>query len=185
MEQMNREGLIALILSARAGNDEAFNEIVARYTPLIHSLIRKHLLPLDEYFSEACIGIYNAVRTYNIDQDGVTFGLYAHILIARQLADSARKSNDATDHTVECDIDGIAVSDGIVARLERQEERAEFRDVARSLLSDYEYRVLLLWLDGYKTAAIARILGTTAKSVDNAKTRILKKLRDGLSGRHG
>ena len=48
---------------------------------------------------------------------------------------------------------------------------------AKDLLSDYEYRVLLLYIQGYKTAAIADMLDRSAKSVDNAKARLFKRLR--------
>ena len=51
----------------------------------------------------------------------------------------------------------------------------------RYLLSDYEYSVLLLHIQGYKTAAIAKVLGRTAKSVDNAKSRLFRHLRAELA----
>ena len=48
---------------------------------------------------------------------------------------------------------------------------------ARKLLSDYEYRVLILHIQGYKTAAIAKMLSRSAKSIDNAKSRLFRRLR--------
>lgn len=182
MAKLSRDELVRLILSARSGDDDAFNRLIVEYTPLINSLLAKSALSTSEYFNEACVGLYKAVCTYNVDQDGVTFGLYASILISRVLAD-ARRHADATDRISDLDVETIAVTDGTLDRLEREEESAAFRSEARALLSDYEYHVFLLMLRGYKSSAIAAHLGTTAKSVDNAKNRILKKLRDGLKPR--
>ena len=78
------------------------------------------------------------------------------------------------------DVDAIAVEGGILPHLVREESRREFRRMARALLSDYEFSVLSMWLKGEKTADIANSLSVSAKSVDNAKARILKKLREGL-----
>ncbi len=182
MAKLSRDELVRLILSARAGDDDAFDRLVVEYSPLINSMLARNSLSADEYFNEACVGLYKAVCTYNVDQEGVTFGLYAGILISRVLSD-ARRHADATDYISDLDVDTIAVTDGTVARLEREEESAAFRTEARGLLSDYEYHVFLLMLRGLKSSAIAAHLGTSAKSVDNAKNRILKKLRDGLKPR--
>ncbi|MBR2343354.1 MAG: hypothetical protein IKA64_03780 [Clostridia bacterium] len=78
------------------------------------------------------------------------------------------------------DVDDIATADGTLSRLVYAEESAALRRRARECLSELEYRVLLLWLRGDKTSQIARELETEAKSVDNAKSRILKKLRAAL-----
>jgi DNA-directed RNA polymerase specialized sigma24 family protein len=48
---------------------------------------------------------------------------------------------------------------------------------ARQVLSDYEYSVLLYHIQGYKTSAIAERLGKSSKSVDNAKARVFRRLR--------
>ena len=53
---------------------------------------------------------------------------------------------------------------------------------AHEILSDYEYKVLMLHSQGYKTAQIASALGRDAKSVDNAKNRIFRRLRSELDG---
>ena len=79
------------------------------------------------------------------------------------------------------DIDKIAVSDGIQSMLEHREQMAHFLRVAKNTLSDFEYEVYRLWMLGYKTADIADSLGTSSKAVDNAKNRMLAKLRRSLA----
>ena len=49
---------------------------------------------------------------------------------------------------------------------------------AEKILSEYEYSVLMYHIRGYRTADIAKRLLRPAKSVDNAKARIFKRLRD-------
>jgi DNA-directed RNA polymerase specialized sigma24 family protein len=51
---------------------------------------------------------------------------------------------------------------------------------ARDLLSDYEYQVLMLHIQGYKTSEISAAVGRDTKSVDNAKARLFRRLRDAL-----
>lgn len=177
---LDNDDLVLLLQKCKTGDDSAFSELVHHYNPLIYSLISAYSMEESECYSEACMSLYKAARSFNCEQDAVTFGLYARICISRRLSDLARASGRDEDRLSDMDVDSIAVPGGIDARLVAMEERLEFRSRAGSLLSDYEYKVLLMWLEGYKTAAIASMLGTESKSVDNAKGRIMKKLRDGL-----
>ena len=49
--------------------------------------------------------------------------------------------------------------------------------IAKAELSDFEFQVFRMEIDQYTTADIAKALGKTAKSIDNAKNRI-HRLRD-------
>ena len=80
----------------------------------------------------------------------------------------------------EFDVDNISVSDGIISKLLREEEMQNFHRKAKGALSSYEYDVLKLALMGESAKAIADALGKDAKSVENAKARILTKLRKAL-----
>ena len=179
MEGLKREELVSLILAVRAGDSSAFDAIVAAYRPLLQSLSNLYPSP-DEYYSEACIALYKAVKSYNVGQDGVTFGLYATIVIRRHLRSYHNKNESEKSHISDEDVEAIAVGDGIINRLFREEEYEEFCRRMQEILSDLEYRVLWLWLEGLKTADIARVLSIDAKSVDNAKARIQKKIRGGI-----
>jgi DNA-binding CsgD family transcriptional regulator len=46
------------------------------------------------------------------------------------------------------------------------------------VLSDYEYSVLMLYVNGDTTVEIARKLSKDEKSVENAKTRMFRRLRE-------
>ena len=171
---------LALISSFRAGNESAFDSLVELYTPMMKRVALSMSLDFDETFSDACIAFYRAAQTYDLSQSEVSFGLYAQICVTRKLCDVIRRC--AGEEIVsDLDVDAIAVDSGIVSRLVRREELHELRNNARRVLSDYEFRVLVLWLGGDETADIALALDTTPKSVDNAKARILKKLRRSMS----
>ena len=175
----------SLILRYRDGDEDAFEELVHMYRPMIDGVIKRFSLDVDETFSEACMGFYRAVSTYTLGQENVTFGLYAKICIERCLIDLIRKDGRDVSGRVDdgIDVDTIAVSDGIQSMLEHREQMTNFLKVAKNILSDFEYDVYRYWMLGYKTADIADAMGTTAKSVDNAKNRMLKKLRDSLSSK--
>ena len=183
MDLNDSASLARIISSAKCGDEGAFEELLDLYKPMIDGLIRRFSLDSRDAFSEACMGFYRAVSSYELEQDDVTFGLYAKICVERCLIDMQRREGKGANHYVdtEVDVDKIAVSDGIQAMLEHREQTAHFLSVAKDTLSDFEFEVYRYWMIGYKTADIASVLGVTAKTVDNAKNRMWNKLRKRLS----
>ena len=181
MNNSDNSRLHSLILSCRMGDDNAFSELVSDYTPMLKSEISKLSLSYDEHFSDACAALYKAALKFDLEQEGVTFGLYAEICVRRRLIDVMNKEKAVSNALCsDIDVDNIAVSDGIVSRLLYKEEHESFNARVRELLSEYEYSVFRLWLSGLKVSDIAVRLSQDAKSVENAKARILKKLRSGF-----
>ena len=87
------------------------------------------------------------------------------------------------DHTIsEQDVEQIYDDVDPEGELVKRETVDRILSSAKDLLSEYEYRVLLLHIQGYKTAAIADMLSRSAKSVDNAKARLFKRLRAEIGG---
>lgn len=170
-----------LILRCKNGDGDAFSELLRAYTPLINRAV-SDVSGDDEFHSEACVALYKAALSYDLDQQKVTFGLYARICIVRRFLDLARSRARSLDMLNDTDVDSIAVSDGIISRLEAREDIDKLCEAAEELLSEYEYGIFLMWLGGYGTAEIARRYEREPKSVDNAKARIVKKLRTGLAG---
>ena len=149
---------------------------------MINGVIHHFSLNADEAFSEACIGFYRAVMSYDLEQSKVTFGLYAKICTERCVIDMLRREGRDVSSYIDdgIDVDSIAVSGGIQSMLENREQMAYFLSIAREELSDFEFEVYRLWMVGYKTADIVEMLSSNAKSVDNAKNRMLTKLRKRL-----
>ena len=183
MELNADKSLPELIALAKTGNDDAFEALVNEYKPMIDSVIRRFSLDSRDAFSEACMGFYRAVSSYELGQSSVTFGLYAKICVERCLIDMLRREGRSVSQLVDgaVDVEQIAVSDGIQAMLEHREQTAYFLSVAKQTLSEFEFDVYRYWMLGYKTSDIASALGVTAKTVDNAKNRMWSKLRLRLS----
>ncbi|MBR7116366.1 MAG: sigma-70 family RNA polymerase sigma factor [Clostridia bacterium] len=172
--------IIDLIIKAREGDDDAFADIVSLYSPMLENVCHKFSFDYDEVFGDLCMALYRAASSYDIGQSEVTFGLYSRICVERAMLDMSRRTRNERCLDEDRDVEDIAADGDIASALIREEENESFRRDAREILSEYEYSVLIRWLSDDKTADIASALGVSAKSVDNAKARILKKLRDGL-----
>ncbi len=178
MNQYENTDINDLIVACREHNDSAFDELVTRYTPMMRKVISGFSSPsleFSELFSEACVALHSAMLRYDLEQGGVTFGLFARICVQHRIVDLIRA--ESGKNVVDCDVDSVADSDSIERGLVEKETFEFLMRSARSLLSDYEYRVLVLHIQGYKTRSIAKMLDRTAKSVDNAKYRIFSRLR--------
>ena len=180
MELHEDAGINNLISLCRANDECAFEELVSLFIPMITSLASKKGLDFGEAYSDACLALYDAAHTYDVGQSEVTFGLYAKVCVNNRLSDLVRKRNNDMRRMAEFDVDNISVSDGIISKLLREEEMQNFHRKAKGALSSYEYDVLKLALMGESAKAIADALGKDAKSVENAKARILTKLRKAL-----
>ena len=171
-----------LILLVRDRSDAAFSELLFRYGPLINSISSGFItssFSFDEAFSDSCVALHKAAMSYDLKQNDVTFGLYARICIYRRLCDSTARfqRSEKSVRIEELDVDRLSDGTNIESRIVGRERMREYLNRVRSILSDYEYRVFLLYIEGESTASIAEKLGKSSKSVDNAKARMLKHLR--------
>jgi RNA polymerase sporulation-specific sigma factor len=172
-----------LILLCRERDDAAFDEIVRRYTPMLRKVVagfESAGLESSELFAEACVALHLAAQKFDLNQKEVTFGLFARICVRNRMVDLYRLAGNLPPVS-DLEIEQVPDNESIERRLVERETFDRLLRSARELLSDYEYSVLLLHIQGYKTAAIAKALGRTAKSVDNAKSRLFRHLRAELS----
>ena len=168
-----------LLLRCRQHDDEAFDELVHRYTPMIRKVISGFgniSADYSELFSEACVALHIAAGRFDLSQKDVTFGLFARICVRNRIVDLLR-SSESDMNIADYDVEMMAEGESVESQLADKEDFELVLGSAKKLLSDYEYSVLLLHIQGYKTAAIAKALGKTAKSVDNAKSRLFRRLR--------
>ena len=186
MKEIEKTELEELIRLSRDKSDAAFSELVRRYTPMMRGVVSGFSSsPFDynELFSEACVALHSAVNRYDLEQSEVTFGLYARICVYNRIVDLIRR-DEANRSIVSSDVDLALEGDNAESGLLAREAFEKAMECAKSTLSDYEYRVFILHIQGYKTAAIAKMLSRNAKSVDNAKSRIFKRLREVLYKYH-
>ncbi len=169
-----------LIMLCRNHNDDAFDQLVQRYTPMMRkvvALFETSSYEFDELFAEACVALHIAAQRYDLEQEEVTFGLYARICVRNRLVDMLRRA-ESEQPVAELDVEQMTDETSVEERLADREIFDRLLVSAKNLLSDYEYSVLLLHIQGYKTADIAARLSRSAKSVDNAKSRLFRRLRD-------
>ena len=171
-----------LLLKCRDHDDDAFDELVSRYTPMMRRVVSGFGSAYDfsELFSEACVALHTAAQRFDMEQSEVTFGLYARICVRNRILDLIRRREPG--QSIECDVEQMPIDENPEGELVKKETFHKILNSARLILSDYEYRVLLLHIQGYKTASIAEMLSRTPKSVDNAKSRLFRRLREELSG---
>lgn len=181
MDSCAKSDINSLVLLVRVGDDGAFSEIVSLYTPMINKVISGFSDPsvsYDEAFSEACVALHRAAMSYDLSRTGeVTFGLYARICVYRRVCDLYEKS--AREVPI-ADVDVYSIPGGvnIEQRLVGRERMREYMQKAKGLLSEYEFSVFKLYIEGYSTREIADKVQKSAKSVENAKSRMLKHLRE-------
>ena len=167
-----------LIERTRAGDAAAFEQLAERYDPLILSMTAKMRavsdgsLDAEDLRQEALLALYTAAMNYR-EQDEVTFGLYAKICVRNRLISLIRRHREPS-----------------VGEMTRQEERTdpeksciereswlETQQRIREVLSEFEQKVLALYLRNKSYEAIAASLGVSEKSVDNAIYRLKAKLK--------
>lgn len=178
-----------LILRVREGDEQAFEALLNRYTPLIEASVAKCLgddmysLHKDDFVQEATVVFYNSILTYDMDQHEVEFGLYAKICIANALISQLRvlKKRNA-ERLSEASDEGLFdnESEDPSLRVLEQESLKSLYSVIRGNLSDFEYLVWRLYMSGRTAKEIGRRVGRDEKSVNNAIYRIRKKLRERL-----
>lgn len=173
----------AKLLCLREGDASVFADLVEQYAPMMHRSVQNFFnSPSDrkEAFSEACVTLYAAALSYDLSQSEVTFGLYARICVLRRMAALFAKTRRVLSEIApEVDIDRLAVPAGVENALVRDETFAELLSKVKALASAYEYDVFIsMCVNGRSSAETAQRLGKTAKSVENAKDRLLRRIRE-------
>ena len=177
-----------LICRFNSGDDRSFEELTARYLGLISAAVAKYRDTTPDFddadfIQEGLVGLLSACRSYT-SEGGMSFKNYLMLCVEnrfRSIARAGRKQSAvptqnlryieeeaeyATDPTV------VSVSEEV----ETKEYIAHLHTILKDRLSDLEYKVALLHLSGYSYKEISEKLSVTLKTVDNAQTRIRKKL---------
>ena len=175
------------ISQVRAGNQEAFSQLLSQYHPLIESLVARYSQDgfdaslKDDMRQEATLVFYNSILTYDMEQSEVEFGLYAKICISNALVSQLRSLrhrnaellSEMEDRNLFVHDDATDPSEEI---LEQERIKALYSVISKNL-SVFEYRVWRYYVSGQTAKEIALRTGIDERSVNNAIYRIRKKLR--------
>ena len=178
------------------GQAEAAEVILERYKKFVKSKARYYFLlgaDREDIIQEGMIGLYKAICSYD-ESRMVSFHAFADICIKRQMFSAIKTAmrhkhlplnsyvsfskpiyHEETDAVMS---DMIATDDdGNPEKIVIDKESfAKIQDDIGKILSEFERRVLSLYLQGKTYQEIAGALQKELKSIDNALQRIKKKL---------
>ena len=172
-----------LAAKAQGGDKQAMEELMLRYAGLVRSRARGFFLvggETEDLIQEGMIGLYHAI--YDYKEETSTFKTFAYLCITRRILDAvkagARKKNSPLNGYVSLiDADEAFALENPETELIRVEDRREFLQKMSRELSDFEFRVTVMYMDGIACSEICEATGKPAKSVDNAIQRSKKKLQ--------
>jgi len=175
----------ALALAARGGDEAAFNQLMLRTLPMIRRKAGFYHLPgmdVEDMVQEGLLGLLKAIRLYDPAMSG--FATFASLCVTSQMATAAKaalsaKSRPLMDYT-SLDHPDAALPEQTAGPEERAILAEQAGDLQRRMaqrLSEFEQRILQLYLSGLSYQEIAHLQHTTAKAVDNALQRARRKLR--------
>ncbi len=194
--KMTDEQVVAL---AKSGDQNAMEYIVSKYTGFVKMRSVPYFLAgaeRDDLVQEGLIGLYKAIKSYDSGKRA-NFKTFAEVCVVRQMISavksSTRKKNSPLNHYVP--IHGTendtaeTIHDAFVDLKNQNPEHIMIEKETvkgmefeiNKLLSDFENEVLGLYLSGVSYKKIAASLGREPKAVDNALSRIKKKLEKHLA----
>lgn len=191
---MSDEELVAMY---HAGDEGAADWLVDKYKNLVRMKARAFFLTgadNDDLLQEGMIGLYKAIRDYNLGKDAV-FMTFASLCIGRQIRTAMtsynRRKNSPLNTYISLDTpvtdemgDDARLGDVIPsedelnpeALLIDKEQTERFIEALYGNLSKLELQVLELYREGLSYGEIAAHLNKTTKAVDNAIQRIRSKI---------
>jgi RNA polymerase sporulation-specific sigma factor len=168
----------------RDGNQKAFDELVRRYLGKIGFIARRYSAQgyeQNDFVQEGLLGLLSACKSYD-DSCGSSFKTYMSVVVERRFISIIRRMN--TKKTVPdsalVQIDGLSEELEDNAQSPEQlimdrEQLGAMQSRLKTLLSDREYKTLMLYASGLSYSAISQKLGIPEKSVDNALQRVRRK----------
>lgn len=168
-----------------------------RYRSYARSKARPYFLAdseHDDVVQEAMIGLFKAIRNYDLDQE-TPFRAFAELCISRQILTAVKSANRSKHSPLNASIsldapahsagdDTATVGDSMESTdpadpaemLTSAEAIEDLRDSLKRSLTDLEKGVLALYMEGKSHEEIAAVLGNHVKSIDNALQRIKRKV---------
>lgn len=182
----NSESDESLVQKAQNGDSAATELLLRRYMNTVRARARGFFLAdgdTDDLVQEGMIGLYSAIVDYR-KGSGKSFKNFAYLCVTRHILDavkgSARSKNRPLNNSVSLSDPDLTEFSGELSpedSLIDHESNAEFRMKLMKELSDFEFRVVTMYLEGMSYARICEATGKDVKSVDNALSRSKKKLQ--------
>ena len=173
-------------MRAQKGDETATEELLLRYKNSVRALARRYFLAggeTEDLVQEGMVGLYLAICNYRRDLEK-SFKTFSRVCVIRRIYDvlrsTTKKSSVVADSVTLFDpLDTDFLDNGATPEewLLDTERDAEFRMKLLKELSDFEFRVVTMYLDGMSYAQICEATGKSVKSIDNALARSKRKLQ--------
>ena len=179
---MKEEDLKILEL-AKLGDSDAIDRLLAINKHYVVAVARKYYLiggDKEDLIQEGMIGLFKAITSFNIRKSD-NFDAYAVTLIEREIISAIRRANSHGQQFLSESVlidnedeltDNISPETDLIS----EENTNELTNEIFSKLSSFEKQVVQYYLKGYNYIDISRKLNKDSKSIDNALSRIKKKL---------
>ena len=184
-------------LAELAATDElALEFLLNKYKNFVRAKARSYFLigaDREDLVQEGMIGLYKAIRDFREDKQA-SFRAFAELCITRQIITAIKTAtrqkhkplnsyvslnkpiyDEESDRTLFDVILGPQVLNPEEIMIDR-EDLASIEEKIGEMLSDLEWKVLNLYLQGKSYQQIAEMLGRRIKSIDNALQRVKSKL---------
>lgn len=186
-----------LLESIQLDDKHALECLIQRYEDVVTMKANRFFMngaEKEDMVQEGRIGLYKAVKSYDLSNKPASFKTFANMCIERQLSTAVKNSNrqkhiplnsslslnasayDNSDETTVMEVldTNVRVDDPL--EIITQKEYYRFIETKlEETLSDFEMQVLNRYKQGESYASIAEKLDSKIKSVDTAIQRIRKK----------
>ncbi len=186
LTNLTDEELVAL---AKENNHDAMGLVIERYKYVVRAISRSFYLSggdNEDLLQEGMIGLVKAVNSFN---GKASFKSYVYICVKSSIISAVKNSSclkhnplnnyislsgfDGADDKNEIMIDSCADPERMFID---GETALELKERIKKILSDYEYKILTVYLQGYSYEEIALSVCKSVKSIDNALQRIRRKI---------
>lgn len=181
-----------LVLLAQRGDKPAEEYLINRYKGLVRSKSKTYYISgadKEDVVQEGMIGIFKAIRDYDRDA-GTLFSTFASLCIKRQIINAIKSAErnknkllnesfsiDADANNDNSDYDNIPITNDLDTESKiLYKEFFDFMSGDNGIFSEFERDVWFLKFDGNTYTEIAKMLGKSPKTIDNALQRIKKKM---------
>jgi RNA polymerase sporulation-specific sigma factor len=175
-----------LVLHFQQGDKVAGEQLMAKYKNAVLMSARRFFLSggdTEDLVQEGMCGLYSAMVSYDISQ-GNSFATYATSCIKNRILDAVKRGNSYKNSPLNGSLPIIDVSEKLCDEGDNPEDKvinneteSEFLNAMKKTLSPFEYKVMVMYIDGFTMAEISEKLGRAFKSIDNAIMRSKKKLQ--------
>ncbi len=170
---------------SKDGIDNAFNELVVRYSGKIGCIARKYSVQgwdQKDFVQEGLLGLMYACKTFD-KNSGASFKSYMSLIVERRYISILRRSLALKTVPESALVQIDSLGDSLLDCAQSPEEQLLYRERLshvlkrlKALLSAREYEVLMLFASGLSYSNISQRLKISEKSVDNALQRVRRKV---------